>query len=92
MWLASLLNSRPQRHTAAVLAAFLEVCSPMMSRTYGRQFIKIVVYIRATFAPMLPAESIAANTRLALLVDGFARNGFGLPEGGGSALGARAFK
>lgn len=69
VWLASLLNMKPDDFAAAVLCSFLEVTSFAMHQRYGGQFLKLVHFIRDEYLSMLPERSVAANTRLRLTVE-----------------------
>jgi hypothetical protein len=84
IWLATLLNSagEPPSGTSAILASFLEVAAWGMFQQWGRQFTKCLLYIQREMIPRLPRESVAGNTRLALLVQQLLEPGqCKMPEG-----------
>lgn len=81
VWLSSLLNMTPKIYTSTILCSFLEVTSYAMYSTYKRQFLKLIVFIKDIFIPLLPSASVSANTRLTLLIERFISKGFAPPEG-----------
>lgn len=87
-WLARLLNIKPQKITPTILLTFLEVrkfvysitltyrqqvAGPKLFRTYRRQFLKLLVYIRDVVSRQLPTDP--ALTRLLLFLDDCERTG-----------------
>ena len=70
VWIASLLNMPASMHTASVLCSFIEVTAYTMWKQYGKQFLKILEYVRGdAFMSKLPIDSVAANSRLRMVVD-----------------------
>lgn len=59
-WLASFLSIKPQPViSATILQAFLQESSKKMSSTYGRQYKKIIVFIRSYYIKMI--EEVTPN-------------------------------
>ena len=56
-WLARILNQKPRSATAAVLDAFLRTAGFMLHKTYGKQFIKILIFIKTDFAARLDQDA-----------------------------------
>lgn len=71
VWLASVLNIKPQPITPYLICSFLESAGYKLWRIYKDSFVKLLRFIRKDYLPMIPAGSIAAKTRLEVYLDEF---------------------
>jgi len=68
VWLARILNMTPRKITPSLLLAFLEHSAYFMHKTYGRQFAKLLQFIKEDYLRRLPAGTEAAKTRLEIFL------------------------
>jgi nucleoporin GLE1 len=82
-WLARVLNLKPRRITPVLLLAFLEHTSYFLAAKYGRQFSKLLLFIRDDYLRRLPTGTTASKTRLELFLGDWEQNGgrFSEPNG-----------
>lgn len=82
-WLASILNMTPRPITPPILCSFLEVAGYEISQRYPKDFPSLMEYLQSVYIPRLPAECVAAQTRLELYLEEVRKRKFtpGPPEG-----------
>lgn len=72
-WLASILNLEPQSSVSpAVIHSFLTITDLKLKSTYGKQFIKLIHYIKSIYLPKLNALNLKnpqAKVQLETYVD-----------------------
>ena len=83
-WLARLLNLPPRKMTPALILAFVGACGSELVRRYGVQFRKLVVLMKKSILPNLPAAAVANKTRLELFIADLEQSGGELPAPEGS--------
>lgn len=69
IWIASVLNIKPQSITPYLICAFLESAGHALLARYGNLFLKVLRFIQKGYLGMIPAGSIAAKTRLDIFVN-----------------------
>ncbi|XP_037929357.1 nucleoporin Gle1-like, partial [Teleopsis dalmanni] len=84
IWLSNLVNLEPMPDICTtVLSEVLHVVSPYLYATYGKQFVKLLVFIRQSYIPKVKEiDSGGATTRLELMLDNCLMKGvFPTPTG-----------
>lgn len=84
-WLVRIINQEPCHATAVILESFLDVAGYEMSRTYGRQFEKLLVFIENDFwarLPQVPGPQMSARVRIRQFLTKCKQDGkLQIPEG-----------
>ncbi|KAI8827026.1 GLE1-like protein-domain-containing protein [Fimicolochytrium jonesii] len=82
IWLSRMLNMKPRRVSPGLILRFLEMAGSQFLPRFGKQAEKMIVYIRDVYMPMIPADAVAAATRLQLFLDDVCKTGrVPVPEG-----------
>ncbi|KAK9761158.1 hypothetical protein K7432_014147 [Basidiobolus ranarum] len=74
-WLARIVNLPPRPITPILINTFLEVAGPVFLKVYQDQAHKLLQLIIQSYLPLLPKESVAANTRLTSFLESYIQNG-----------------
>ncbi|KAI9209725.1 GLE1-like protein-domain-containing protein [Polychytrium aggregatum] len=81
-WLARILNLKPRRLTPTFLQTFLEIGGYAFMAEYQSQANKIMRYMIEVYIPQIPAQAVAATTRLNITLEDCAKRGsVAKPEG-----------
>lgn len=75
-WIASILNMSPRPITPLLICSFLEVAGYELAAMYSKNFPSLMNYLVDVYIPRLPAECIAAKTRLELYLEDVKRRDF----------------
>lgn len=87
VWIASVLNIKPQPITPYLICSFLESAGYALLMRYGELFVKVLRFIQRGYLDMIPSGSVAAKTRLEIYVnDALSRAPPSLPPPEGSHL------